>query len=111
MTGSETVANWQEVLRCHSELCHMGLGRQVVFEEMPDLCLVDSLGLFFADADLDGINAILVHGFDLCDLASIELDYCARDYASPVVPEVSHTDLDSEDTGSLTVTADWLDHL
>ena len=33
------------------------------------------------------------HGFDLDDLASVELDYSAGDYLPPLVPEMSGTHL------------------
>ena len=92
VTWSQAESNGQEVLWTHSELSHVGLRRQVVLKEVSDLGLGDLGGVFLANTDLNGVDAILSQSFDLRHLAAVQLDDCAGDHSAPFVPEVCHAD-------------------
>ena len=74
----------------------MHLRWQVKLQVVSNLSLVEPMHCFLANTDLHRVDAVLFHSFDLCDLASIKLDDCARDHHAPLVPKVRHADFDTE---------------
>ena len=78
----------------------MSLGWQVEFKEMTSLRLFQVLHSLFADTNLNGIDSILLKSLDLSDLASINLKDGAWHDLTPLVPEVSHSNLVPEETYS-----------
>ena len=64
-----------------------------MLEEVADLRLYELMGWFRAHSYLDSIVAIFFFGLYLCDLTSIELNYCTANQFSPLVIEVRATDL------------------
>ena len=75
---------------------------------MSNLTLSELVCRFLANTDLNGVVAILLLGLDGSDLAAIHLDDGAGYDRTPLVPEVSHTDLVSKDTRSLAQTTSGL---
>ena len=75
---------------------------------MSNLTLSELVCRFLANADLNGVVAILLLGLHGCDLAAIHLDDGAGYDRTPLVPEVSHTNLVSKDTRSLAQTTSGL---
>ena len=55
-----------------------------------------------SDANLNGIDSILLDSFNLGDLASVYLYDRARDHSSPFIPVVSHTHLVADKASTLT---------
>ena len=104
MAWAKTVANRQEILRAHSELSHVGLGWQVVLEEVTNLSLGDLARVLLANADLNGVDTVLGQSFDLSHLATVELDDGAGDHSAPLVPEVGHANLVAKHTRALAFT-------
>ena len=64
-----------------------------------------------ANANLDGVVAILLLGLDLSNLAAIHLDDSAGNDSTPLVPEVCHANLESKDASSLAFAAGGLGRL
>jgi len=64
------------------------------------LGLLYFMGAMLADAHLDGVDSVVVHGLDLGDLATVDLDNGAGDQLSPVVPEMGHADFIAKEAGS-----------
>lgn len=58
---------------------------------MPDLRFLHSVRHLFANANLNGVDSILVLRLNLSYLAPIDLNYGARSEFTPLVPEVSHS--------------------
>ena len=79
----------------------MHLRWQVILQVVSNLGLVEPVHCLFSDADLHGIDSVLFHSLDLCDLASIKLDDRAWDHHAPLVPKVRHTDFNSQQSTSL----------
>ena len=78
----------------------MSLRWEVELEEMTSLRLFQVLHSLLTDANLNGINPVLLESLDLSDLASINLKDGAWHDLTPLVPEVSHSNLVPEETYS-----------
>lgn len=97
---AKAVADWQEVLWGDLKLSEMFLGWQVILEEMTSLRLLQLANMFFANADLNGVDAVAFKCLHLGDLAAIELDDGAGDKSAPSVPEMRHAHLVANDTST-----------
>lgn len=107
VTRSQTVANRQEVLRGHLEFTEVSLRGQVVLEQVADLRFLHLGDVLLADTDLDSIDAVFLLCFDLRDLAPVKLHNSAGSQLSPLVPNVSHTDLVAHNSASLAQSVSW----
>lgn len=101
VTRPQAVSNRQEALLGDWELGQMPLWRKIVLQEMADLGFLHLVWQYFANADLNGVNAIFLLCFDLCDLASVDLNDGAWLDLAPLVPEVGAADLVANNAGSL----------
>jgi len=101
VTRPQAVANGQEALLGGGEFSEMSFWRQVVFQQMADLGLLHFVRDNFANADLNCINSVLLLGFDLSDLAPVNLDNGAGLELTPFIPEVSAADFVAEHSSSL----------
>ena len=78
----------------------MSLRWEVKLEEMTSLRLFQVFHSLLTDANLNGIDPVLLESLDLSDLASINLKDGAWYDLTPLVPEVSHSHLVPEETHS-----------
>jgi len=104
VTGAQVVSNGEEVLWCNQELSQMPLGWQVVLEEVSSLRLLQVFQALLTTSDLDSVAAVFLKSLDLCDLASVDLDNSAWYELTPLVPEMSHSYLVSDQTSPLALT-------
>jgi hypothetical protein len=58
---------------------------------MPDLRFLHSVRHLFANANLNGVDTVLVLRLNLSYLAPVDLNYGARSEFPPLVPEVGHS--------------------
>ena len=86
----------------------MVLSREVVFHEVTDLRFFDLVRVSISDTDLNSINSVLFHSFNLSDLASVYLNDSAWDSSSPFIPVVSHTHLVTNEACPLTFVSSGL---
>ena len=80
----------------------MLLGREVVLHEVADLRLGNLMGVSAADSKVNSVNAVLFYSFNLSNLTSVHLYDSAWDSSSPFIPVVSHTNLITNQTSTLT---------
>ena len=103
MSGAQAIANREKILWGNHELGQVSLWREVEFEKMTSLRLPQILHSFLANTNLNGIDPVLLKGFDLCDLTSINLNDGAWDNLSPFVPKVCHSHFIPKETHSLAI--------
>ena len=85
----------------------MLLRGEIVFKEVSSLRFPQVFQALFTATNLDSVAAVLLLCLDLCDLAPVDLNNSAGHQLTPLVPEMSHTDLVSDQTGPLTLTILW----
>lgn len=107
MARAEAVANGEEILWSHHELSQHLLGRKVVLQEMSSLRFLQVLETHLTTTDLYGVVPVLLDSLHLSNLAPIDLYDGARYNLTPLVPEVSHPYLVSEQTRSLALAILW----
>ena len=83
----------------------MALWRQIVFQKVANLSLVQSMCLPLTDTKLERVEAVLLGCLDLDNLASIDLDHGARYNSAPLVPEVRHAHLVAKQTDTPSIAA------
>ena len=74
---------------------------------MPCLWFIQIFQSFFSTTDLNGVVAIMFFQLDLDDLAPVYLNNSARDYLTPIVPEVCHSYLIAEEAYSSGISVSW----
>jgi len=89
---SKAVSDREEILRGHFEFDHVSFCREVVLHKVTGLWFLYLVGVLLANTHLDSVDAVVLEGLYLGDLATVDLDNSAGSQLTPLVPEMSHAD-------------------
>ena len=90
MARPQYISNGKKVFRGNWKFSQCGLGWKIIFEQMSDLGLFQSMRQLFADSKLNRIDSVFFFSLNLRDLTSIYLNHRARCQFAPFVPKVCH---------------------